>query len=260
MPKTTDSRFVGSLSKAFLVLNAIQHSERGLSLGKIQESTALDISTVQRCVFTLVELGFLIKDTHPVRAYRLASRFLDLSYGALRQDPMIRVAAAHIDETQTHCPFTIWFSVLDADELLYTLRKKGESYMKSLFAGRRVPLYCTAGGRAVMSHLADERVREILKRTRLTAYTPYTLTGEEEILKAVEQAGRQGYAVACQEIRVGEIVAGSAVLNHDKAPIGAVHVSAATRKVSPDAAKTTVAPVAVNVAELISADLANYRI
>ena len=130
------------------------------------------MSMVQRHTYTLVELGYLIKDNHKGRLYRLAPRFLELSFAALRQDDVVRIAATYLDEANETSPYSAWFSFLSGTELLYVLRARGESYMKSLFAGRHAPLYSTAGGRAILSHMPDDDIRHILMNRDRPKITP----------------------------------------------------------------------------------------
>ncbi|MDA7792291.1 helix-turn-helix domain-containing protein [bacterium] len=141
-----DSRFVNSVENAFIVLETIRRAEHGLTLTRLREITGFELSMVQRHTYTLVALGYLIKDGQNGQLYRLAPRFLDLSFAALRQDDVVRIAAIHLDEFSENTPYSAWFSFLSDSELLYVLRSRGESYMKSLFAGRHAPLYSTAGG------------------------------------------------------------------------------------------------------------------
>ena len=250
-----DSRVVGSLIKAFEVLDAVRSSENGLTLAKIRKVTGFDISTVQRNTFTLVALGYLIKDQDAGPTYRLAPRFLDLSFASLRQDPILRIATPYLQQVQEDCPYSVWLSYLDGDELLYVLRNKHESYMNSIFVGRRVPLFSTAGGRVVMSHMDESRVEKILSTSDLSPTTPHTLVDIDQIKEKIDLARTHGYSYAWQETRIGEVVAASAVLNHNNEPIGAIHASASIKEISQSQVEETIALVAMNVSSFISKDL-----
>ena len=253
-----DSRFVNSVENAFIVLETIRRAEHGLTLTRLREITGFELSMVQRHTYTLVALGYLIKDGQNGQLYRLAPRFLDLSFAALRQDDVVRIAAIHLDEFSENTPYSAWFSFLSDSELLYVLRSRGESYMKSLFAGRHAPLYSTAGGRAILSKMSDDSARKILQQSELTSFTPYTITDVEQIMHLVAAARKDGFASASQETRIGEVVAASAVIDGAGNPIGAIHVSTNVSSLKDQDIKTSIAPVAMNIANLISRDIKNF--
>ena len=253
LPK--DSRIVGSLIKAFDVLDAIRSSDNGLTLAKIRKVTGFDTSTVQRNTFTLVAMGYLVKDQDAGPTYRIAPRVLDLGFASLRQDPILRIALPYLHQAQEEHPYSVWLSYLDGDELLYVLRNKQESYMYSIFVGRRAPLYRTAGGRVVMSHMEQSRVDQILSNSDLSPTTPHTLVDIEQIKEKVDLARERGYSYAWQETRIGEVVAASAILNQDDEPIGAIHASASIKQISKSQVEETIALVAMNVSNLVTKEI-----
>jgi IclR family pca regulon transcriptional regulator len=131
--------------------------------------------------------------------------------------------------------------------------------MKSLFAGRHAPLYSMTGGRAVLSRLPADRAQTLLEAGDLVKITPDTLIDIDQIMDEVRKAGTRGCAPAWQETRIGEVVAASAVVASSGAPIGAIHVSANIDRVQRDAVDQTIAPMAINIAQLINRDIASYR-
>lgn len=130
--------------------------------------------------------------------------------------------------------------------------------MKSLFAGRHAPLYSTAGGRAILSHMPHDDVRHILMNRDRPKITPHTVTEIDQIMQMVAQAREDGFASAWQETRIGEVVAASAVLDVEGMPIGAIHVSTSVEGVKKRDIKSTIAPIAVTVAHQITQDIQRY--
>ena len=58
-------------------------------------------------------------------------------------------------------------------------------------------------GKALLSQLPDERVKEILARTGMEPHTPNTLTSPEALLAELAQVREQGYAVDDEEQELG---------------------------------------------------------
>jgi DNA-binding IclR family transcriptional regulator len=92
--------------------------------------------------------------------------------------------------------------------------------------GRRLPMHCTASGRAYLSGLPTAEVQKILRRAPLKQYTPQSLTDPAEILKQVEAAREAGYAWADQEYYRGDVTIAAPVFGDDGAPVAAVNISA----------------------------------
>ncbi len=92
--------------------------------------------------------------------------------------------------------------------------------------GRRLPMFCTASGRAYLSGLPLVEVQKLLRRAPLKQFTPQTLTDPAEILKQVEAAREAGYAWADQESYRGNITIAAPIFGDDGAPVAAVNISA----------------------------------
>jgi DNA-binding IclR family transcriptional regulator len=99
-----------------------------------------------------------------------------------------------------------------------------EHYHASL-VGRRVPLFCTAGGRAVLSRLDEAEASSRLAATDPASYTPRTQTSAKALKAEVKKAREQGYALVVDEFIVGEVSLAAAVTNAQGAPYGALHLS-----------------------------------
>ena len=69
--------------------------------------------------------------------------------------------------------------------------------------GRRVPVHCTGVGKALLSQLPDDAVRELLARTGMPAQTPNTITELDVMLTELARIRRDGYALDEGEQEVG---------------------------------------------------------
>ncbi len=232
-PTTTGVRNVQSVDKAFAVLNAFKGRERFLSLGELARITRLDKSGVQRFARTLLELGYLEQDPS-TRHYCLGRRLLDLSFEYLRSHPLIERAAPVLVELRRNARERVDLTLVDGDDMLFVFRlqSKRESLHAALI-GRRVPAYCSAGGRAVLSRLPEEAARAILERIEIRQVTPHTLTEPDRIMAELAKARRMGYALQSEEWRLGEVVVGAAIVDRTDAPIGAVHIAGSTAEWDP---------------------------
>lgn len=244
---------VKSVGKAFKVLEVFSERERLLSLGEIATRTGIDKSAVQRITYTLQKLGYLDQDPAS-RRYMLAVRVLDNAFGYLRSHPLIEKAAPILLDLRRTIGERVDLSLLDREALVYVLRlqSKRESFLTAAHVGLRIPLYCAAGGRAVLAQLDEAEAVRILNNAPLRKHTPKTVTDPDLILKEVRKARRQGFAVQVEQWRQGEIALGAAVTNYLGRPVGAITIVASTTEWSVAEFEWKMSPHLVAAAQVIS--------
>lgn len=243
---------VKSVTKAFRVLEAFRDGGPFLGLADLVEVTGMDKSTVQRFTYTLKQMGYLEQDPS-TRRYALGRRVLDLSYGFLNSHTLTARAAPVLVDIRQAIQERIDLSIPDDTSLLYVIRMqaKREHYSTAL-VGRRVPVFCTSGGRAMLARMPEQDALNLVARSNRQQYTPMTITDVDAVMAEVEKARRQGYAIQTGEWRLGEMVAGAAVTDKEGEPIAAVHVAVSTSSWSLDEMKSRIVPLLVNAAAAIS--------
>jgi DNA-binding IclR family transcriptional regulator len=118
--------------------------------------------------------------------------------------------------------------------------------------GRRLPMYCTASGRAYLSALPPSLARRILGRSRAAALTPTTLTDPQQIWKRVAAARESGYAWSDQEYYRGDLTIAAPILGEDGQPLAAVNISAPTSRWTLAQLRAKLAPLLLQSAQAAS--------
>src|SRR5690606_5186345 len=152
---------------AFQVLNCFKGTSGDLSLTEIIRRSGLDKSAAQRYTYTLHVEGYL--EQHPAtRRYRLGKRVLDLTLHVLRTHELLEALNPIMLDLSKATGEKISLSLHDGNELVHVVRHqtKDQHYHASL-VGRRIPLYCTAGGRAYLSRLTEAEQEVFLLSTEL---------------------------------------------------------------------------------------------
>lgn len=99
--------------------------------------------------------------------------------------------------------------------------------------GAREPLYCSSVGKAMLSAMSDDEIRDCLDGMVLDARTPHTLTTVDAVLENVRIARRLGYAVDDEEDAVGIICIGAPVLDHQGQRAGALSITRVKADITP---------------------------
>ena len=251
-PAARDPLFNLSVEKAFAVLGAFAGEQRALNLAAIATAARLTSSSAQRCVHTLVRLGYLRRDPQS-RRWVLTSRTLSLGYPYLAGHPVIEQSTMHLVDLNQACGESVSLSEPDGTEMVYIARfPSHKRFFIHMPVGRRLPMYCTASGRAYLSALPRDEVLDILGRSALRPFTPHTLTDPARILEIVDSARELGYAWASQECYRGDLTLGAPILGANGRPIAAVNLSGPTSRWTLADLRARLAPVLIETARAAS--------
>lgn len=243
------------------MLESFREAEQLLSLAEISKISGLDKPAAQRCVHTLVQTGYLEKDPQTGR-FSLGKKVLDLSFHFLRAHPLVIAATPVLLELRRECGERTNLSLFDGTSVVYAIRLHGkrESPQYSTLIGRRMPTFCSAGGRATLSRLPKEEVKEIIARSDLRPLTNLSLTDPDDIIRKIDEARELGYGFVNGESTAGELVVAAPVIDFSGRPVAAVHIAGSVTKWSAEEFEKTFAPQAMQAAGFLSHDHASRPI
>lgn len=228
----TDRIFVEALARGFRVLEVFSDNPAPMSLSEIAAAAGLDKSAAQRIVYTLVKIGYLERTSGGVAPGR---RLLDRSFDYLRSNPLVNRAIPVLADLRRTIKERVDLSLFDDLTMLYLARmqSKRDTFYAHLI-GRRVPTFCSSGGRAVLSHLPEDRVLDILQRSDRRKLTPRTTVELDDILERIRQVRETGHSLAMEEVLIGEVAVAAAILDANGQPIAAIHVAASLAEWQPE--------------------------
>jgi len=210
------------------------------------------MGSAQRSVHTLEQLGFLRRDEH-TRRWVLTSKTLSLGYPYLAGHQVLEQATPHLVDLNQACGESVSLSEPDRVEMVYIARfPSHKRFLIHMPVGRRLPMYCTASGRAYLSVLPRKEVEELLDRSDLRSFTPHTVTDRERILELVAAAHECGYAWASEECYRGDLVVGAPILGANGRPIASVSVAAPASRWTLAELRTRVGPLLIQTARAAS--------
>lgn len=254
-----DALFINSLAKGLGVLKAFEGDWDALGLREIAGRSGISMGAAQRITHTLVRLGYLHKDDR-TRRYRLSARILDFAYHYLHASPLYEVSIPFVASARDECRETVNVAELDGPEVVAVIRMPSRRYMNPTSTiGRRLPAFCTAGGRAQLAWLPPAEVADILDRTEFLPRTPHTLTDRVDIEERLAAARRDGYAIVVEEVNHGEIALAAPILDGNGRPLAAVGVSTSTADWTVESARERLAPVVMQTARQISRSLKGWK-
>lgn len=250
--RRADALFVASLEKGFRVLEAFAGDRRDLGISEIALATGMTKSGAQRLVHTLARLGYLHRDPGS-RRYSPGRRLLDLGHLYLRHHGLAELATPFLIDACERCGERVNFSEFEGREIIYVFRipTRMMAYINSV-VGRRLPAFCTAGGRAALAALPEDEARFLIETSDRQPLTAATVTDIEANMEKIAEARRLGYALSEGEVLAGEIAVGAAVLDEAGQPAGAVHISVSASQWRVEEVRKRLAPIAMETALAIS--------
>ncbi len=250
--------FVGSLEKGLRVLSAFLTGESHLGLSDICRMTNLDKSAAQRFTHTLVALGYLEKDAR-TRRYHPSARMLDWTVAYMRSDHLIQVAGPHLVNLHDETRQAVNLSRLVDTDVIYVIRIPARrARLLSPIVGERVPAFCTASGRAILSGRPDDEVAAVLDRSHMQPFTERTICDRKAILSRISAARRTGYTIAEEECLPGELTIAAPILDGEGRSVAGLNMSMTTRDWTPDRMRAELAPALLRTVALLS-NLQGYR-
>ncbi|BBD09773.1 IclR family transcriptional regulator [Desulfovibrio ferrophilus] len=249
--KRNDALFVASLDRGMCILEAFHGNRKSLGLTEITEITGLNRSAVQRFLHTWEQLGYLSKD-QTTKRFTLTPRVMTLGYNFLRGNRLVEIATPFLLEARERTGNSMYLGTLDGLDLIYLVRLPQRFLLfESTLPGRRIPAFC--GARAILAHMDDKDVLDIMDRSEHNPITPHTVLGTEANMTLVERVREKGYCVSSQEFLAGEIAVSAPVINAQGTPLAAVYISAKLSEWPEERAEQELAPVALEVAGIIGA-------
>jgi DNA-binding IclR family transcriptional regulator len=216
-----------SLRRGLLALEVLADAgedDAGLGVVDVARRLGVDKSQASRTLRALAEHGLAERDSVS-RAYRLGPRLF--AYAALVSERrLLRVAPPVLERLVREIGERAHLSVLDGSAVLTLLSHAPPHAVQTAgWAGRSVPAYCTAAGRALLLDHEPAALRALFEGVELAPRGPNAVAGIEELCSRVKKAAERGFAVADEELEPGLVAVAAPVRRFDGRIVAAVNVS-----------------------------------
>lgn len=174
---------------------------RGMGVVSVAERVGREKTQISRGLAALAREGLVERDDETLE-FAAGQAFLSLAARAgspgllLAAQPVLERLAAELGERAD-------LAVLHDRQVLTVESIASSSVVQAVgWTGRRSPLHCTAAGRSLMWSLSADEVAELIGPDPLTLGGPNCPTTRAEVVRRIEQAKRDGVAVADRELDV----------------------------------------------------------
>lgn len=243
-----------AIAKVVAVLEALADHDR---VTGVCHATGLPPSTVHRILAELAELGWVhVAD----RSYAPGPNLLSLVRRIDADAALARLAQEPVRRLSDRTGYTVHFAVLHGDTAIYAVKREGRrAYLMRSRVGDALALHCTAIGKAILSRMPEEQVRQIATRTGLPAATASTITDADALVEHLGEVRHRGWAMDDGENEDHTRCVGAAVLDETGRPLGGISLSALDFDMSREVA-FQMAEKVVSAAHEVSAAVAGGRV
>lgn len=190
---------IKSLQKSLLLLRAILYSSGELGISELQQITGFNQSSIHHSLKTLKLEGFISQNIE-TKKYTIGPELFNLWVRQNRLDNYFYRAYPVLEEMVAQFGETTSLFIRRENEAICVIGKESPQTLKaSLRIGRRIPLHCTATGKAFLAYMGEEEINETIYRTGLEKYMPNTITCPDKLLEELREIKKRGYAIELEE-------------------------------------------------------------
>lgn len=245
---TDESYPVGAAATAFGVIEALADCGE---MGVTELATELDLSksAVHKHLKTLERFGYVLREDG---RYRLGLGLLSVGFDARDHLPLYRTGRSTADDLAGTTGEITNLMVPEHGYGIYAYQAEAGRRSRDRFrVGSRVQLHATAGGKAILAHLPEERIERALEE--LPALTEKTQTDPKELRRELASVQDRGLAFDRGEHRSDWQCVAAPVLGRQT--IGAITVSGPAKRMSGKTLEEDIAGLVVSASNAIEVAL-----
>ena len=195
---------VPAIDKCFAIMELLARSKKPMGISDISGKLDLNKSTVFNIVYTLMDLNVL--ENQPEGKFVFGTRFYILGNIAGKRSELIQTAHPYLEMINEKTKLSAFLG-LRSDRRSILIDKVDSAYgiKVSSEIGLRMPILAGPGIKAMLAQLSDQEIDEILARTELKRYTPYSIVDKAVYKEEILEVRAQGIAYDREEYIEGMV-------------------------------------------------------
>lgn len=233
------------------ILEAFTRHGPDLGVSDVSRILGLKKATAHRLLVALRRRGLLAQDPLS-RRYRLGLKLWELGVMATSQVDWVERVKPYLQQLTNQTGETSHLAVLSDGQVLYVEKVESPRSLRiPSQVGRRLPVHCTAVGKALVAFLPDEVLQSIVARHGLKPFTANTITDLDRLRSELAAARDRGYTTDNEEIEEGLACIGAPIRDYSAHVVAAISIAGPVSRVRSDRMGEHIRAV-VGVAQAIS--------
>ncbi|PYE11843.1 IclR family transcriptional regulator [Williamsia limnetica] len=219
-----------------------------LTLAQACTRTGLPRSTTHRLLVELSALGWI---TRTGNRFELGMTLFELGERVSVKHRLRSAAMPFMQDLFAVTEQTVHLAVRDNYDVVYIEKLHGHSALSlPSHIGGRLPLTCTAVGKALLAYETAAVRTDVLSRP-MRRYTTNSITTETQLARELDEARARGVAIEREEAAIGGCCLAAAVLRGGE-PVAALSVSVPAEQFRPELLAPAVRTAALALGRVLS--------
>jgi IclR family KDG regulon transcriptional repressor len=244
--------YLKTLARGFQVLASFTPEKPEASLTDIAEVLGCDASTASRFAYTLEELGYLERDKE-TKLYRVSPQVYGLTVSLSGPRNIRKVSLPFMEDLRDRTGETVVLGIRDGAEMVVIeVVETRHALVPRGWVGGRVPVYCSALGKATLIHLSKPDLVKLIDTITFIPYTENTLVNRIDLLVELDLTRERGWSINREEYTRGVISVGAPIFSGRGEPAGAICIDVPKARLPDKRVIERIAAEVKNTAEMIS--------
>lgn len=237
------------LGKAVTILRAFTVDDQVLSLAELVRRTGLAKATVHRVAGDLVDNRLLDRTA---LGYRLSGGLFELGMRASLERGLLELAMPFLQDLYERTHETVHLGLREGHDVVYVAKIGGHRQAAAPSrTGGRMPVHCTAIGKALLAH-ADAAVQREVLSGPLERRTPHTVVGPGLLQRQLATVLEAGVAFEQEESTIGLLCVAAPVLDEADHALAAISVAGPVGRFRPQAHVDAVRAAATGLGSVVA--------
>jgi DNA-binding IclR family transcriptional regulator len=228
MPRTElapKTQSVPSLHRALAIFEFLSSSKSGMTLQELVHATALPRSSVHCLLLTLQRQGYVHHNDRTSR-YMLGLKFFSLANAALSGVKLREQAAPFLVNVLRKTGLTTHLAIREQHEIVLIAKYETPGMFRlATWLGKRMEAHCTGLGKAMLAHMPEAQLEEMLRSRGLPRHNENTIVSTPKVKEELARVRSQGYALDDEEDEVGLRCIGVPVFDETGQAVAAISVA-----------------------------------
>lgn len=237
------------LGKAVTMLRAFTVDDQVLSLAELVRRTGLAKATVHRVAGDLVDNRLLDRTA---LGYRLSGGLFELGMRASLERGLLELAMPFLQDLYERTHETVHLGLREGHDVVYVAKIGGHRQAAAPSrTGGRMPVHCTAIGKALLAH-ADAAVQREVLSGPLERRTPHTIVAVGLLQRQLATVLEAGVAFEQEESTIGLLCVAAPVLDDTDHALAAISVAGPVGRFRPQAHVDAVRAAATGLGSVVA--------
>lgn len=230
-PDQSGKYSVPVVRSTFRILEELAQSQP-LGLKQITQNTSIAKSTVFRILNTLVQIGYVIRDSD--RDYRISPALGRLVHEEAFTEELRRLALPVMLQLRDKYGETVNLGVQEFDKVTYIEVVPSEFALRLQESrGASVPAHASALGKAILAFSPQHVVEQLVRQQPFESITANTITEPDDLLAEIKRVRNAGFAFDRGEGSLLAVCIGAPILDEEGKAVAAMSISGPASRFNP---------------------------